>query len=340
MNQPARFSPLRLIVTLALCLAGWAVVAAASLTAGSSRGIGWPTPWQMRVRGEVVLNASLIGAALGAAGATYQALLRNSLADPYLLGASTGASLAAYLWRLPFIWGVLRLFPAASALSQQAFAFAGAIASIAVVFALAGARGRLEPLTLLLVGVIVNAVNGSIFLFVDALHKNLPSGSGPLTFLVGEIQSNLTVEQFRTAAVLIFLAFVCLLYLSGELNIALLADAEARALGVRLQRLRWMALIAASMMTAAAVAISGPIGFIGLICPHAARRLVGYDQRMLLPASAAIGAALLALADAVSRGLVGTGLMDTQLPVGVLTGMLGGPFFLLLLWRGRHIAQG
>jgi iron complex transport system permease protein len=104
---------------------------------------------------------------------------------------------------------------------------------------------------------------------------------------------------------------------------------------VRIQRLRWIALITASLVTAAAVAISGPIGFVGLVCPHVARLIVGRDQRVLLPASTALGAALLAIADAVSRKLSGSGGLGTILPVGVLTGLLGGPFFLLLLWQNR-----
>ena len=205
--------------------------------------------------------------------------------------------------------------------------------SVAIVFGLAGARGRLEPLTLLLVGVIVNAVNGSIFLFVDAVHKGLPAGEGPLTFLVGAIQTNLTPSQFYLALAIIFVGFILLLFVSGQLNVAAMSDVEAESLGVRIHRLRWIALITASLVTAAAVAISGPIGFVGLVCPHLARMMVGRDQRVLLPASTALGAALLAVADAISRKLAGSGGLNTVLPVGVLTGLIGGPFFLMLLWQ-------
>jgi iron complex transport system permease protein len=119
-----------------------------------------------------------------------------------------------------------------------------------------------------------------------------------------------------------------LLYMSGPLAVAALGDAEAESLGVRVQRVRWTTLIAASIVTASAVAVSGPIGFVGLVCPHLARLVVGPDVRRLLPVSIALGAALLAVADAGSRRL-------GQLPVGVLTGLLGGPFFLFLLWRSR-----
>jgi len=132
--------------------------------------------------------------------------------------------------------------------------------------------------------------------------------------------------------------WVVLSYLSGRLNVAALSEAEAEALGVRIQRLRWAALVVASLMTAAVVAISGPIGFVGLISPHVARLLVGHDQRRLLPLSTALAAALLAGADAAARYLSQEYLFHSQLPVGVLTGLLGGPFFLALLWRARRRA--
>jgi iron complex transport system permease protein len=332
-----RWSLGRLLLTILLCIGGWAIVAAGCMMVGSTGSFGWPTSaGQMEFRREVVLTASLVGAALAAAGVAYQAILRNPLADPYLLGASSGASLAAYLWRLPFLSGLLVLSGAGQAISQQAFAFAGAIASVAIVFTLSSSRGRLEPLTLLLVGVIVNAINGSIFLFVDAIHRNVPSGGDAISFLVGTIQTNLTTSQFDLALSIITIGFIALLYISGELNVAGLGDVEAQAMGVRIQRLRWIALITASLITAAAVAISGPIGFIGLVCPHVARLIVGRDQRILLPASTALGAALLAIADAISRKLAGSGGLQTVLPVGVLTGLLGGPFFLWLLWQNRR----
>src|SRR5205823_4133562 len=154
----------RLIVTIAASAAVWAVVATACLMVGSTD-IGWPTAGQFRYRIEVVLLASLVGAALSAAGVTYQAILRNPLADPYLLGVSSGAALFAYLWRLPIMSGIIAALAfAAQAATQQGFAFAGALIAVALVLMLATRRGRLEPVTLLLVGVIINALNGSIFL--------------------------------------------------------------------------------------------------------------------------------------------------------------------------------
>ena len=336
MKPPIRWSLPSLLLTILLSITAWAVVAIGCLLVGSTGSFGWPASASiMESRKEVVLTASLVGAALAAAGVAYQAILQNPLADPYLLGASSGASLGAYLWRFPFLSGLLTLSGSQQAISQQSFAFAGAILAVAIVFFLASSRGRLEPLTLLLVGVIVNAVNGSIFLFIDAIHKNMPSGGDPISFLVGAIQTNLTAVQFRLALAIIAVGLVVLLYVSGELNIAALSDAEAASMGVRIQRLRWIALITASLITAAAVAISGPIGFVGLVCPHVARLIVGRDQRILLPAATALGAALLAIADAISRKLSAASGLGIVLPVGVLTGLLGGPFFLLLLWNRR-----
>jgi iron complex transport system permease protein len=184
--------------------------------------------------------------------------------------------------------------------------------------------------------VIVNAINGSIFLLVYSLSGSLPNSEGALSLLIAGIQTGLSPEQKWTATIIIGIGFVLLMSISGQLNAAGVSDAEAEALGVRIQRLRWVALVIASLVTAASVAISGPIGFIGLICPHLARLIVGTDQRRMLPLATAIGAALLALADAGSRRLAGEGLAQTLLPVSVLTSLFGGPFFLLLLIQSRR----
>jgi iron complex transport system permease protein len=326
----APWSARRLLLTLAICAAAWGVVALISFMVGSTGEFGWPTnKYVVPIRRESVLLASLVGAALASAGVVYQAILRNPLADPYLLGASSGAMLATYLWQFPAVTIAL-------AFGEQAFAFAGALASVGIVFAIASRSGRLEPITLLLVGVIVNAVNGSVFLLINALVKDPATPGGPLAFLVGGLQSSLRSEQIWSALTVIGLGWIALLYITGQLNVAQLGDAEAVALGVRIHGLRWIGLIVASLITAAAVAISGPIGFIGLVCPHLARLIVGNDQRKLLPLATALGASLLCVADAASRLLAHEGAAGTALPVGVLTGLLGGPFFLLLLWRNAR----
>jgi iron complex transport system permease protein len=330
-----RFSLSQLLFTLAVAVVVWLLIAAGCLFMGSG---GWGLPesrYILQVRAQSIGLASLVGAALGAAGVAYQAVLRNPLADPYLLGVSSGASLASYLWRVPGISGISVL---AGALSQQGFALVGALAAVAVVFALASRRGRIEPVTLLLVGVIVNAINGAIFMLINALRPEITGqGGGMIGFLAGGIQNNLGPYQAQAAGCVCAATFLVLLALAPGLNVAGLSEAEAQSLGVRIHRLRWVALLSASVMTASAVAISGPIGFVGLICPHLARRMVGHDARRLLPLSAALGAGLLALADALSRSMIRVA--GTWPPVGVLTGLLGGPFFLYLLYRQRRAGE-
>lgn len=327
-----RWSPHRLLITVGTCAIAWAIIAIACLNVGSTGAIGWPGREVLGYRLEAVLLASLVGAALSAAGVAYQAILRNPLADPYLLGVCSGASLFAYLWQFPALAVATAMLPA---LSQQAFAFAGALISVGIVFVLASRAGRLEPVTLLLVGVIMNAVNGSIFLLINAISKDMPGSGGPLTFLVGGIQTSLTRVEILASAAVIAAGFLLLMLISGQLNVAVLSEFEAESLGVSIHRLRWIALILASLITASAVAVSGPIGFVGLVCPHLGRLVVGNDTRRLLPVATALGAALLAVADAATRILAADAAARVLLPVGVLTGLLGGPFFLLLLWQNR-----
>jgi iron complex transport system permease protein len=329
-----RWGPTQLALTLTGGVLAWAILAGLCLMVGSTR-VGLPTRAQFEERIDPVLLSSLVGAALAAAGVAYQAILRNPLADPYLLGVSSGASLAVFLWALPFASAA----PMLMGVSQQAFAFAGAAAAVGAVFALAQRSGRVEPVTLLLVGVIVNAINGSAFLLL--FHLNLPrdltmSTGGPFRFLVGDLQTNLSTLQVALAGLCIAVGWFVLMWFSGELNVAVLNEGEAQSLGVRIHRLRWLAMVAASLATAAAVSISGPIGFIGLVCPHLARLLVGRDQRRVLPIATGLGAGLLALADAGTRVLTHSHALGTKLPVGVITGLLGGPFFLFLLWQSKH----
>ncbi|HEX2988809.1 MAG TPA: iron ABC transporter permease [Chloroflexota bacterium] len=307
---------------LLVCLAGWAIIAVGCMALGST-GFGWPkTEMIWSLRREATLVASLIGASLALAGVTYQAVLRNPLAEPYLLGVSSGASLAVFAWST-ISFATLYL----ASISQQAAAFLGGIGTLAIVFLLAQRRGRLEPLTLLLVGVIINAINGALFLLVFFLARSTDLQKA-FRFLAGGLQPDLAQSQVLTVAILFAVSLAILLIISGQLNISMLSEAEAQSLGVRIHRLRWMAMVVASLATASAMAISGPIGFVGLVCPHLGRLLVGNDQRKLIPVATALGASLLAIADACSRTM-------GQLPVGVLTGFLGGPFFLFLLWQSR-----
>jgi iron complex transport system permease protein len=183
------------------------------------------------------------------------------------------------------------------------------------------------------VGVIVNAICAAVFLLLNAIVKDPAAPGGPLLFLVGGLQTHLTGWQAGSALALIAGGWLVLSALAGLLNAGAMRDAEATGLGVRIVRLRWAGLVVASLVTAAAVAVSGPIGFVGLLCPHLARLLVGPDVRRVLPVATALGAGLLCSADAAARWLSSFGAVGTYLPVGVITSLLGGPFFLLLLLR-------
>jgi iron complex transport system permease protein len=316
----------RLVITCAACAVLWGGVALICLAVGST-GWGWPSQALLRNRWPSVEVASIVGAALAAAGVAYQAVLRNPLAEPYLLGVSSGAMLTSYL---------AAMLGLSATLGQPAASFVGSLLALMLVLAISQRRGRLEPVTLLLVGVIVSSVCAAAFMLV--YYRNLSNevsfgGGGPMRFLVGGINTGLEPIQIRLGAIIIAVGWIGLAALSGQLNIATLSEGEAASLGVRMHRLRWGVMIIASLITGCAVAMSGPIGFVGLVCPHLARIIVGPDQRKLLPLATAMGAALLAAADAGSRAL--TPVTSGPLPVGVLTGMLGGPFFLFLLWRGR-----
>lgn len=328
-----RWGPAQLVVTVVFSVALWAALAAACLFVGSTGRLTWPAETDvLQIRIESVLIASLVGAALAAAGVVYQAVLRNPLADPYLLGVSSGSMLLSYVWDATRLASLMSV---AGTLGQQFFGFAGAAGSVCVVFLLASRRGRLEPVTLLLVGVIVNAVNASVFLLLNSLWRDPARPGGPLGFLVGGMPPGLTTPQWWAVGICAGAGWILLMLISGQLNVAGVSEGEAEALGVRIHRLRWVALITASVITASVVAVSGPIGFVGLVCPHLARLIVGNDQRRLLPLATALGAGLLAAADAASRW-VAQSRVETTLPVGVLTGLLGGPFFLALLWRTRE----
>ncbi len=335
MSRPVTAGHLALLYGIAAT--AWIGAAALCMMFGSTGDFHWPDDDViLQARAQRVLLASLVGAALAGGGVAYQAVLRNPLADPYLLGASSGATLATFIWMIPGAG----IAPVAMILGQQGFAFAGALGAVAMVLLLAGGTGRLEPTRAILVGVIISAVCGSMLMLLINLFTT-PSGSGgALALLFGQIRTSLTTFETWAATLLALLAALLLASMAGALNVAALGEDEAEAMGIRVNRLRWGALVVASLLVASAVAVGGPIGFIGLIGPHLGRLIVGPDNRRLLPIAMATGAALLALADTTSRFLSNPMNLGTILPVGVLTGILGGPFFLLLLWGRRGRTHG
>ena len=267
-----------------------------------------------------VLTSMLVGCALAVAGATLQGLLRNPLADPYVLGTASGAALGAAIAVLIPVRFVILEFGLI-----QGMAFVGALASIYAVYRLSR-TGGLSPLTsLLLTGYAV----GSLLAAGLAMAMYL-SGAALrqiFTYLLGSFDSA-TWPRFLATLPIILIASVAIMLRARSLNGLLLGEQAAAHLGVDVKRERRILLALASLVTAAAVAISGLIGFVGLVVPHVVRLLVGPSARLVLPLSAIGGAALLAYADIVARLLGG-------IPVGVVTAVIGAPFFLIILRRAR-----
>jgi iron complex transport system permease protein len=276
----------------------------------------------LRVRLPRVVLAALVGASLATAGALFQALLRNPLADPYVLGVSGGAALGGIV--VLAAGGALGLGYAA----VPPASFAGAIATLLLLFAVAGGRGRLSPTTLLLTGVVFNAFASAAIVFLAA-GAGLAQGASLFLWLIG----NLSEARFEVAgwvAAFLALGLACALPLARALNLLALGEEPAAQLGVPVDAVRRLLLVATSLMVGAAVSVSGLIGFVGLIIPHLLRLSVGPDHRLLLPAATLGGAAFLVVCDTAARTVLG----GRELPVGAITALVGGPLFLFLLRRG------
>ncbi len=263
------------------------------------------------------LSAFATGGLLALAGALMQVLLRNPLADPYVLGLSGGAAVGA----------LAAMLAGLGSLVISGSAFVGALASTLLVFGLAQGTGSWTPARLLLTGVVVASGWGAVVTLMLAVSpaERLP---GMLYWLMGDL------SYARTPGLpLVLLLGVCLLVfpLGRSLNVLARGALQAVALGVAVRPLEWMIYITASLLTAAAVSTAGSIGFVGLVVPHMLRLVLGNDQRLILPACALAGGTLLMLADTLARTLIA----PEQLPVGVITALLGVPTFLYLLYRSR-----
>ncbi len=274
-----------------------------------------------------VAGAALVGAALASAGVLFQGLLRNPLADPYALGVSGGAALGGALgFLLSVSFTVLGFSPV------PVLAFLGALAAMMLVYGLAQSGGSAPVVTLLLAGFAVSAIMGyavSFLLIVnDRLQLNLPRVYG---WLLGGI-SVTQWSQLVLAVVMIGLAMTGGWLMRHSLDALSLGEESAQQLGVSVENDKRVVIVLGSVLTGAAVALGGLIGFVGLFAPHVTRLLVGPRHGLLLPAAALVGAAFLVLADLLARAL----LPPTEIPVGILTALVGGPFFLWLLRRERR----
>ncbi|HEY8120552.1 MAG TPA: iron ABC transporter permease [Myxococcota bacterium] len=275
----------------------------------------------LRVRLPRALLAAGVGASLATAGAAFQALLRNPLADPFILGVSGGAALGAIL--VIALGGALGL----GASAAPPAAFAGALAAVLLLLAAAGPRGRLDATRLLLIGVVFNALASALIVFLASI-AGLAEGSRIFLYLIGNL-SDARPALAGWVAAFLALGLAGLAPLARALNALALGDDSAALLGFEPARVKLALLLTTSLLVGAAVAVAGLVGFVGLIVPHALRLVIGADHRLLLPASALAGASFLVLCDALAR----TALGGPELPVGAITALVGGPLFLALLRR-------
>lgn len=267
-----------------------------------------------------VAAALLVGAALSAAGATYQALFRNPLVSPDILGVSMGAGLGA----------ALGIFLALPVVLMQGLAFAAGLATVALAYTVASAvRGHEPRLVLVLAGVVIGSLAGACVSLLKILadpYDQLPA----ITFwLLGSLANVLPADIWSILPALL-VGLVPLVALRWTMNVMTLGDEEAASLGVEPRRYRPLFVVCATLMTAGAVAVAGVVGWVGLVMPHIARLVVGPDFRRLLPASMVLGAGFLLVVDTLARSIA-----DAETPLGILTAFVGAPVFLWLLASGR-----
>jgi iron complex transport system permease protein len=279
-----------------------------------------------------VVLAAIVGMALAASGAMLQSLMRNPLADPFVLGVSGGAALGATV-ALALGLTTFAALPGFSAASV--LALVGAVGATALVLGVGRlARGD-TPNTTLLAGVIFNAFALSAITFIKAMVA--PDKLGEILYWLAGSLGHETAPTLLWTGAVVLAAVGVLVALAPRLNLLTLGDEDARSLGVDVPRTRLLLLLAASLAVSAVVSLSGLIGFVGLLVPHLARLLFGVDQRVVVPTSALLGASFLMLADLLARLLFRV--FHSEPPVGVITALLGGPVFLALMVRSRRAAR-
>lgn len=295
---------------------------------GDNEAIGTTAIILMQVRLPRVLLGFLVGCCLASVGVALQALLRNPLADPYVLGVSSGAALGA---TLAVLLGIGTTFLAEAAL--PACGFAGGLLALLVVYRMAATYERLPIHSLLLAGVILNAIFSALIMFITSIME--PNRSfGMMAWLMGTLTAPAYPALWMLALYLLVGLFL-LFKQARVLNILALGEESARSLGVDTERAKRFIFVLSALLTGVVVSVSGMIGFIGMVIPHAVRLVIGADHRLLLPASALVGGMFLMGADTLARTL----LSPAEIPVGIITALAGGPFFVyLLVWRKDRLA--
>lgn len=344
-SQPISRRVVVVCSVLALVLVGVMIISAAHGPANIPyadvarlilRGLGFQTGLELpdsqfaivnQVRLPRILVGALVGAALACSGATMQGIFRNPLADPGIIGVSAGGSLGAViaistglvgesLWMLPL------------------FSFVGAIGATTLVYLLSLVRGQSQPATLLLAGVALNSFLGALISAILLFSNRYPEVQAILSWLIGSLRGRGWAYFFAIVAPVI-LTTGLLFFFARDMNLLLLGEESAQGLGVNVPRTRFALLALAALSTGAAVSVVGPIGFVGLVVPHMLRLVIGPDYRLLLPASALGGALFLVTTDTVARLI----LQPAELQVGIITALLGAPFFLYLLYRNRRLIR-
>ena len=322
---PVGLSLRRLLTAGAGLAAATAAVALACSLVGvfSLADLTWLV-WKLRmVR---LAEAAVVGAGLGVAGMALQGLLRNPLADPYILGVSSGSGV-----------GVLAGMALAESVAMPVWAttpvlaFAGAMATCACVYGIAQRHGRLDPYVLLLSGVIVNAFNGAVMLAIYLFIKPFVV-SGFLVWAMGNLSASIPPGVLGVSAACVLAGWAVLVVRGAAFNVMALGDDVAASAGVGVHWLRAETFVVVGLVTAASVAVAGPVGFLGLIVPHICRLIVGPDHRRLALFCGFVGAIFLMLADSFCR-TAGEWVNLSDLPVGIITAFCGGPFFIFLLRR-------
>ena len=335
MTKPGKkLEVLRLTKILAGLAGVLVIVAGISLSVGTS-GVSFGDLWRLilgekgensdiayqvlvLIRLPRILLAVIVGAGLSVAGAAFQALLRNPLAEPYVLGISSGGTVGAIL---AIVSGI-----GLAQLTTPLFSFCGSLTVMMLVLALGKRRGFMDPHSLLLSGVMVGAFFNAIVLLVVAIFNQEMSTA--FLWLLGNL-SNAEVRSLATVGPLILLSSIGLMMFGNAFNLIAMGDEAAMTLGVEVPTVRRRAYLLASVITGLGVSVSGVIGFVGLVVPHACRLMLGPDHRLLLPASFLLGGTFLVACDLIAR----TVLAPSEIPVGAITAAVGAPLFIYLLKR-------
>lgn len=332
------FGALGLLVAVGMLGMAWGAVSIPPLTVvrilgERIRGAGgsgdWPAAWEtilLQIRLPRVILGSLVGMTLAVAGAVYQALFRNPLAEPYLIGVSSGASFGATL-AIVLVWR----FGMGGWNGVSLAAFVGALLATMAIYTLARVGGRTPITTLILAGVALNALLSAATVFLMFSMQDAFRAMHVLGWLMGSL-ALADWEKVRVVLPYVLMGLAVISWHAHTLNVLQLDEEQAQSLGVAVEQTKGVLIVAVTLSTAAAVSVSGTVGFVGLIIPHIVRLLWGPDHRFLLPMSGLVGAICLILADGAARTLFA----PRELPLGVVTAAVGAPFFLYLLRRQKR----